>query len=294
MKILLLTVFLACSALIFSCQKEVTGSEQTIDPPTTPVVDDSAQLYKFVLVDISSSDTTDYTIFSYDNSGRIIKSTSYLGWPNPADSFITQYHYASVTDTIMSGYLQYRDGDTTKVFLQYDTQGRLIKDSLVDLPTPGFPGFSYTSRYSFTATNITRTTTQYINLTVPQHFDTTYSFPVFSNGNLVQQKDSSADFVRTIKFTYDTNPNRWIKGFPRVPVWNIGTHYELGILNGTGKNNLIKTETTDIYPTTTLHRIYSYRNRLYNGQNRITQADGFAIDNSSPEQTLQRELYYYR
>lgn len=195
---------------IFGCSKD--DNSPVVNPD--PIDDRIKELFYLDTTQIAPNDTLSKIVFGYDVSGRAISisTNSY----SPISGLYTYnggivYAYSGsdtlpskATRTLFSGI-----GNVTTAinrhFFDYDSEGRLIKDSVQRIiinPTSGYDSSVYTDRFSYASNQLIHKRNDYyptVNASTP----ITYVSEKDSRGNIVKQGLANPWYF----YEYDTKYN---------------------------------------------------------------------------------------
>jgi hypothetical protein len=213
-----ITIFIALTVFIISCQKE-----NTIDSETNPTPSDSVFLIKkFIVLDTTLSAPND-TIFRYTFFYDNLKRCSSLIAGDGIDSFAI-YNFFNDNDSLITRrkFYDFTSGDSTVDYLTYSPTGKILADSILE-----YNNFGLTNFYL----NYQNTTNQ--NGTIFVKSDgTQFEYNIFStlrdiNGSLLNVKDSlsvlnGTNYVLTetanSNISYDNKINPFYKIVPNFLV----------------------------------------------------------------------------
>jgi hypothetical protein len=194
-----------------SCQKEPTSI------PEPPATGDSTKLVKYITINAAgpTADTM-FNSFEYDAQRRLtfLKTVYSSDFVDNSEFYSTSHFQYSGTDTLPNivttelheGTAQDFHVDNDTSYFNYDTLGRLIKDSTNYKETSSYTGSDvyYTSRiYTYTGNEITvkRTTTR--NFSGPHEYTSSFTATQI-NGNITAL---AVDNEYNLNLTYDSHPN---------------------------------------------------------------------------------------
>jgi hypothetical protein len=267
-----------------ACQKEIDGNL------TEQSESDSIFLEKIYLLDSISPtqvDTFSKNIFSYDNQKRVRQSLSYS--VGQIDTLRTDYFYVGndslpfktvehILSDIGLGLSYYRD--TT--FFQYNTSGKVVKDSSVEWYVTGNQNFGVLVNDFISIGNEVIINTRGYDFINGQYvLSSSYrraKFITLSNGNIVNQIDTvSGSSIELIQMSFDARPS---------PVYKaIKIHYPcLFSDEDAQKNNPVDAMVTSASFTNRFTYNYLYRNDNYPSTEWVIDQTGYKI----------KTLYFYR
>ncbi|MDB5202627.1 MAG: hypothetical protein JWQ27_2036 [Ferruginibacter sp.] len=217
MKKIILAAIVLFTIGLMSCQKEYTQEDSLI------TTNDSNQLYKIITIDSNRVDTAYITYYKYDAQERISSIIIHDRQSMP-DSTVYEFSYASLFDSMASSIRYLNNATPTSVdYYNYDSQGRMTKDSAVGYNVTGTPQPVLTFVYNYTNSGILEFTKRYLS-TPPyglEGIDTSKIHPVYSNNNnIVSQKDTTRSAISVFnriqewQVVYDNHTNIVPRGFP--------------------------------------------------------------------------------
>lgn len=221
MKYLLLTAFLL---QLISCTKNNDITPDPVEPPEA----EGVLLKNIIKIDttlVAPNDTISRFVFEYDNAGRMIKITENAYIPATGMFNTPSYNFNffySGSDTIPSSMLENAIAYGTanlfrsRRFYSYNSQGRMLTDSVMDIGlntnTTYYDSSVYSYRYQYPATGFSTTNYSFY----PDSDTTNYGLQNQAwdvNNNIILADNFTTPNTK-FSFEYDNHINPLYKCFP--------------------------------------------------------------------------------
>ena len=271
MKRIIGSLFLLIGVLI-SCQKEIS-----IDNVTSPTLEDTTRLKKFIILDTrqtSPNDTLFIYNYLYDNFRRCSKITV-KDYQN--NSLGYTYNYYRGTDTLITfrKLINQVYSDSVYEYFNYSNDGQMLLDSVLEFHS----GSAVTLTYKY-AINNNSLTTSIIHSNGLPFLIGKYQINKDNSGNITTEKDSSFSYNSGSYFyknnsdlfsTYDIYQCPFYRIYPKRLTdldYELITVDDIFPFSGFFQKNNIKTKTRTTLPSTSgldnYNETYQY---IYNVNN---------------------------